>query len=94
MAMVFRDGYVFQRDWPWNWGDKKGWHTPGGPEKPAGEWNKLECYCFGDTITIRLNGQVVNHATRSAQTKGKIGLQSYKAEIFFRRLDVQPLTKK
>jgi DNA polymerase IV len=37
---------------------------------------------------------VINHGTRSAQTKGKIGIFSFKAEIFFRSLALRPLTKK
>jgi Domain of Unknown Function (DUF1080) len=76
------------------WRDEKGWHNPDDAEKKAGQWNTLECYCFGDTIIVRLNGKVVNHATRSAQTKGKIGLFSFKAEVFFRNLELRPLTGK
>jgi hypothetical protein len=75
------------------WRDEKGYRNVDDLEKP-GEWNTLECYCFGDTITVRLNGRVLNHATHSAQSKGKIGLFSYKAEIFCRRLELMPLTKK
>ena len=38
---------------------------------PVGEWNKLECICAGDRITIILNGTVVNVATRVSQTSGQ-----------------------
>jgi hypothetical protein len=93
-AKAFADGWIQHLGTDPSWRDEKGWHSPGDAEKPAGQWNTLECYCCGDTITIRLNGKVVNHATHSAQTKGKIGLQSYKAEIFFRNLELRPLTKK
>lgn len=92
-AKAFADGWIYRLNSDPNWKDEKGWYSPGEPEKPAGEWNTLECYCFADTITIRLNGKVVNHGTRCTTTRGKIGLQSYKAEIFFRNMELRPLTK-
>ena len=41
-------------------------------EKPAGEWNRMEVICDGDTITNIVNGYVVNVGTKSSLTKGKI----------------------
>ena len=62
-------------------------------EKPAGEWNRMEVICDGDTITNIVNGYVVNVGTRSSLTKGKILFQSEGAEIFFRTIEVRPLIK-
>ena len=41
-------------------------------EKPAGEWNRMEVICDGDTITNIVNGYVVNVGTKSSLTEGKI----------------------
>ena len=80
------------------WMDVKNFHEAGDVEKPLGEWNSLECTCLGDKITIRLNGKLVNEARtadmhgNSTLTRGKIMLQSEKAEIFFREILLRPLT--
>jgi hypothetical protein len=75
------------------WKDVKGFRGKNDVEKPVGQWNTLECICAGDKITLRLNGKVVNAGTRSSHTKGKILFQSEGAEVFFRRIDLQPLRK-
>ncbi|MGO9917239.1 MAG: DUF1080 domain-containing protein [Isosphaeraceae bacterium] len=59
---------------------------------PVGHWNKLECICEGDRITIILNGTVVNVAIRVSHTRGKIFFESRGAEIFFRTIDLKPLS--
>jgi hypothetical protein len=60
-------------------------------EKPVGEWNKMEVTCKGDEITVKVNGDLVNHATKVGQTKGAICLQSEGAEINFRNIVLTPL---
>jgi len=62
-------------------------------EKPAGEWNRMEVVCDGDTITNIVNGYVVNAGTKSSLTKGKITFQSEGAEIIFRRIEIRSLIK-
>jgi len=62
-------------------------------EKPAGEWNTLECIADGDRLSIYLNGVLVNEATNVKPQKGSIQIQSESAEIFFRRVDLTPLPK-
>jgi hypothetical protein len=57
---------------------------------PVGDWNKLECICAGDRITITLNGTVVNVATRVSQARGKIFIESRGAEISFRTIELKP----
>jgi hypothetical protein len=73
------------------WKDEQGFRGKEDVEKPAGEWNRLECVCAGDTITNILNGKVVNKGTRSSVQKGKILFQSEGAEVFFRTIDLRPL---
>jgi hypothetical protein len=75
------------------WKDVKGFRGKDDVEKPVGEWNTLECICDGDRITYILNGKVVNEATKSSHTKGKLLFQSEGAEVFFRKIDLKPLKK-
>ena len=75
------------------WKDVKGFRGKEDVENPAGQWNTLECVCAGDTITNILNGKVVNRGTMASHTKGKILFQSEGAEVFFRRIDLQPVRK-
>ena len=63
-------------------------------EKPIGEWNHYEIKCEGDTITLKVNGDLVNHATDCSATKGAICLQSEGAEVHFRNVRLTPLAKK
>lgn len=76
-----------------NWDDVKGFRGKEDVERPAGEWNTVECICDGGTITNVLNGKVVNRGTQASLTRGKILFQSEGAEVFFRRIDLQPLKK-
>jgi hypothetical protein len=81
------------------WGRDPGWKDVLGfrglhdVEKPAGEWNRMEIICDGDSITNIVNGYLVNEGTRSSLTKGKIIFQSEGAEIFFRKIEIRPLVK-
>lgn len=62
-----------------------------GSEKPIGEWNNYEIICRGDELTLKVNGELVNHATQLSVTKGAICLQSEGAEIHFRNIKLKPL---
>ncbi len=59
--------------------------------KPAGEWNLYEIRAEGDTITLSVNGAVVNTMTGVALRKGYIGLEAEGFEIAFRNLRLLPL---
>ena len=76
------------------WKDAIGFRGEQDVEKPLGEWNLLEVICDGDTITNKLNGQVVNVGLKSSVTKGKITFQSEGAEVFFRKIEIHALPKK
>ena len=67
-------------------------------EKPTGQWNTVELYCFGQTSVHVVNGKVNMILTGSRQmvdkkevplTKGKIQLQSEGAEVFYRNITVR-----
>lgn len=76
-----------------NWKDVIGFRGAQDVEKPIGEWNTLECIAKGDEITIYLNGTLVNHAYQVKPSKGRIQIQSEGAEIFFRKVVLEPLSK-
>ena len=71
--------------------DVKGYRGAKDAETPLGEWNTLEVYAKGDSIEVFLNGKFVNKAFDVRPSKGKIQLQSEDAEIFFRRVAIEPL---
>ena len=56
-------------------------------EKPAGQWNQYEIIADGGTVTLVINGQQVNHATRCAVVPGKICLTAEGSEIQFRDVE-------
>jgi hypothetical protein len=60
-------------------------------EKPAGEWNTIECVCAGSRVTVKLNGTVVNEAYDVFPAEGPILLQCEGSEVFFRTVELRPL---
>ncbi len=69
-------------------------------EKPSGQWNTLDLYCYGDTAVHVVNGKVVMVLYHSQHpkdgrmvplTKGKIQLQSEGAEVFYRNIRILPI---
>ncbi|WP_163716684.1 3-keto-disaccharide hydrolase [Mangrovibacterium lignilyticum] len=71
-------------------------------ESAPGEWTALELICFGDKSMHVVNGHVVmvlqnsryvNDGESVPLTKGKIQLQSEAAEVFFKDIELEPLTE-
>ena len=60
-------------------------------ERPAPDWNRYEITGQGPTITLRINGELVNEATNCTVRPGKIGLQSEGAPIQFRDIRLTPI---
>lgn len=73
-----------------DWSGALGYRGANDVEKPVGQWNKAEIICKGDTVVCLLNGQIVNQATRSSFTSGKLLFQCEGAEVFFRRIEMYP----
>jgi len=73
------------------WTDTLGVRGPRDVEKPTGEWNRLEAVCRGGDVTYFVNGTKVIEGRNGSLTHGRILLQSEGAEIFFRRVELQPL---
>jgi hypothetical protein len=62
-------------------------------EKPVGEWNRLEAICRNGDVAFFLNGEQVNGGTGGSFREGKILFQSEGAEIYFRKIELQPLDR-
>jgi len=60
-------------------------------ERPLGEWNHYRITVEHGSVSLEVNGQVVNAATEVLETAGKICLQSEGAEIHFRNITLLPL---
>jgi len=75
------------------WKDEVGYRDPVNEvEKPLGKWNKLEMIADGDKVKYWVNGKVVNEGTNASLTRGKILFQSEGAEVFFRKIELRPLS--
>jgi len=72
-------------------------------EKPKGEWNKVELYCYGRTSVHVVNGNVnmINYKSGKYTdagiveplTKGKIQIQSEGGELFVRNIKISPIDR-
>lgn len=68
-------------------------------EKPPGEWNTIEVICLGNDSIHVVNGHVVMRLTDAhrqsegrALDSGLVGFQSEGAEVFYRAIEVRPIT--
>jgi hypothetical protein len=59
-----------------------------GSERPAGEWNRMEVECRGRTITVWVNGELVNQGTDCTADRGRIALQAEGAACEWRRVEL------
>jgi hypothetical protein len=71
-------------------------------EKPLGEWNTVDVYCFGRTSVHVVNGITVmvnnntgtfNNGIITPLTSGKIQIQSEGADFFIKSLDIMSISK-
>lgn len=60
-------------------------------ENPLGEWNRMVIECVGDTISVWVNGDLVNKGHNASVTSGKIALQAEGTEVEFRKVALTPL---
>jgi hypothetical protein len=74
----------------------------GDAEKPTGEWNTLDLYCYGGTSIHVVNGVIVMALQNSRQLdgdtetpliKGKIQIESEGAEVYFRNIRIRSIDK-
>lgn len=70
-------------------GENKGarWIRTADPkEKPPGDWNTMTVTCKADTISVHVNGVLVNEGKNASTTQGGIGFQSEGTPIEFRNI--------
>ena len=65
--------------------------------KPAGEWNSFHIIVKGDSLTIKLNSEVINEVDLSKgkladrPKTGRIGFQDHGLPLWLRNMKVRPL---
>lgn len=74
-----------------DWEDRLGFRGAQDVESPTPQWTHIEAVVDGPNLTYFVNGKLVNAATDSTFTSGRIMIQSEGAEIYFRRFDLEPL---
>jgi hypothetical protein len=71
-------------------------------EKPSGEWNTIDLYCFGGTSVHIINGVVtmILHNSRQLDgereiplTKGKIQIQSEGSEVYYKDIKISQISE-
>jgi hypothetical protein len=62
-----------------------------GSEKPNGEWNTMVIECRGRSVSVWVNGDLVNAGSECTADRGRIALQAEGAKCEFRRVELQPL---
>jgi len=62
-----------------------------GSEKPLGEWNEMVIETRGRTVTVWVNGELVNQGSDATADRGRIALQAEGTEVEFRRVEIGPL---
>ena len=62
-------------------------------EKPAGQWNSYDIVCDGGSVTLTVNGKLLNQGAGADPSSGPIGLQSEGSPIEFRNVYIEPLDK-
>ena len=65
-----------------------------GSEKPLGEWNTMVIEARGRTVTVWVNGDLVNAGHDATADRGRIALQAEGAEVEFRKVQIGPLPPK
>jgi hypothetical protein len=76
------------------WRDVLGFRGGRDVESPRDEWTRVECVCDGDRITVAVNGVTVNEATALEPSHGPVLLQCEGSEVFFRKVELHPLSKR
>jgi hypothetical protein len=74
-----------------DWADRLGFRGPQDVESPGMEWTRLEAVVEKGNLTYYVNGKLVNAGTEASWTEGRIMIQSEGAEIYFRRIDLEPI---
>ncbi|WP_443092789.1 3-keto-disaccharide hydrolase [Chryseolinea sp. T2] len=81
-----------------NWGITEGkerrvQNLTEGSEKPLGDWNVMRIVCWGDSIQVTLNNDLVNFGYDCTAKSGQIALQAEGSEVEFRKVHLTPISE-
>jgi hypothetical protein len=62
-----------------------------GSEKPLGQWNDMIIKCLNNTITVWVNGDLVNHGYDCTVSSGQIAIQAEGAMVEFSKIELTKL---
>jgi hypothetical protein len=74
-----------------DWADKIGFRGPVDVDSPLDQWTRLEAIVEGGNLTYYVNGKLVNQGREASLTEGKLLFQTEGAELYFRKIDLEPL---
>lgn len=60
-------------------------------EKPVGQWNTMTIEARGRSVTVSVNGDLVNNGRNASVDHGRIAIQAEGAEVEFRKVEIGPL---
>ena len=78
------------KNWDPNWADQLNFKGTADLESADG-WTTMTVIARANTMTVYVNGVLVNEVTGLGQESGQIQLQSEGAEIFYRKVTLEPL---
>lgn len=61
-------------------------------ERPLGEWNRMVIEARGRSISVWVNGDLVNRGRNATAQRGRIALQAEGSEVEFRTVRLTPLS--
>lgn len=67
-------------------------HLVDGRERPLGEWNRIVVEARGRSITVWLNGTLVNRGTNATADRGQIAIQSEGSAVEIRKVALARVT--
>ncbi len=91
MPQAFSSGRINWWGRSEDWADRLGFRGAQDVECAGLEWTRIEAVVEKDTLKYYVNGKLVNEAAGLSVSDGKIMIQSEGAEIYFRRIDLEPL---
>jgi len=60
-------------------------------EMAVGQWNHMKIRCISDSVTVWVNGDLVNQGYGCTARRGRIALQAEGAEVEFRKVILTPI---
>lgn len=87
----FSSGRVNWRDRDVNWEDRLGFRGANDIDNANREWTQMEVVCADRSISVYVNGILVNQTSEASRDSGRITLQCEGAEMFVRKWELHPL---